>query len=310
MEGAFQLLIILFFIAASIFDAVARSRKKNEQKDRLDREEGEEAGTVTRAPGTRRPRPTEGRRKAPAPGAPRSKQHGRDGRDGARESSPSGGTRSEAPGEGRRTAADEMIPEDFWAILTGQAPKQEAPAPTPAPTKRTEVPPSEPHIPVPVPSDRYTPAPDEDLRDYGRSPVAKDRTIVAAKPVPGAPTRRSARWMEGLGGGAVEDAVRSPRPHTAGSRRPVDPMEEPWGVLEDISSGEIGDGLGSTQGAVDLTGGEALRRAGTTDSPYVRLVAEGTTENLRSAIVLREVLGTPVGARGPRDRIGGWDWED
>jgi hypothetical protein len=260
MEGVFQLLVILFFIAASIFDAVARSRKKKEQKDRLDQEDGEEVGTITRAPGSRRPGAPEGRRKAPVPGTPRSPKQGSEG---TRSGGSAGEAGRKAPDEGRRTAADEMIPEDFWAILTGQAPKQKAPAPPPT---APELPPAEPHIPVPVPSDRYTPEAEADDRDYGRSPVAVDRTIHTAKRSPGTPTRRSARWMEGLGGTPAE-ATAGRRPHAAGSRRPVDPMEEPWGVQEDISLGEIGDGPGSTQGADGLTGGEGMRRAGGYISP-------------------------------------------
>ena len=88
-------------------------------------------------------------------------------------------------------------------------------------------------------------------------------------------------------------------------------MAEPWGALGDISSGEIGDGRGATQGAVDVFGeGGTSRRAGATDSPYVRLVSSGRQSDLKAAIVLREVLGTQVGAQGRGEGPRGWRWED
>ncbi len=314
MEGMFQLLIIVVFIVASIIDAVARNRKRQEQKDRLDREEeGEGVFTADGATGAARPGAPEGRRKAPMPGGRRSREEtgsaarrepgagaskGRPGRP-----SPAGaGSRSES----RRTAADEMIPEDFWAILTGQAPKRQAPA-----EDAGEDPPVVPHIPAPVPSDRYE-DPDstaEADRDYARSPASLPRAEGATAPDPAAPTRRSARWMEGLGKEPRAASGRAAEPRPSTFPRAFDPMAEPWGQFEDISKGEIGDGRGRTQGEADTEAGPR-RRAGATDSPYVRLVAGGTTEDLRSAVVLREVLGTPVAARDRGDAIGGWRWED
>lgn len=87
-------------------------------------------------------------------------------------------------------------------------------------------------------------------------------------------------------------------------------MAEPWGQLEDISQGEIGDGRGAVQGAVELGEG-ARRRQGASDSPYVRLVSTGRQEDLKAAIVLREVLGAPVGARREETGTGGgWRWEE
>ncbi len=300
MEGLFQILIIGLFIVASIFDAVSRNKKKQEQKERMKAEEAGEGADVATRP---RPRPAQGTR---ASGA------------GTTIRPPDGPRRSKAPtgaGEGgdRTSAADELIPEDFWAILTGEAPaRKEEPEPTwaPAPTTASE------------------PSPEAEAE---------------------ATTRRSSRWMEGLddregagragGAPAAEEPVLAgtrPRPSTSppgGTRsfpappprpespfaRPApptrvaggDPMAEPWGALGDISSGEIADGRGATLPSVDLYGEDGgRRRAGATDSPYVRLVASGRRGDLKSAIVLREVLGTPVGARGREDESRGWRWED
>jgi len=311
MEGLFQLLIILFFIVASIFDAVSRNRKKQEQKERLDREEGAggaleggaEGARVERprpgAPARPRPRPTpvEGRRKAP--------------------------TGESAP----RETADQMIPEDFWAVLTGQAPAQRTPEPSP------------PEARAPEPA---AAAPESARWESGAmAPMGMggegDR---GAMPEEATGTRRSSRWMEGLesdmeGGPGEEEERRSammtprrpaaivpgtrtfpqappppPKPASPFARRRIDPMEEPWGDLEDISRGEIGDGRGAVQGAVDLDGGGASRRQGSSTSPFVRLVASGRQQDLQAAIVLREVLGAPVGSRSPSEGPGGWNWED
>jgi hypothetical protein len=308
MDGLFQILIIGLFIVASIFDAVTRGKKKQEQKDRMKAEEAREAGE-----GTTRPRPP---RPAPGTAPPRPSGAGttirppdraRGGED-ARE--PVGSGRAKAPtgapkAEERRTAADELIPEDFWAILTGQAPARREPEPEAEGRALEPEPPVRPEVPVPVPSDRYSgPRGRMSTREKGK-PAAKSvpvRTPEVSTPTvsdpDSLPTRRSSRWMEGLGKGK------------AAPRRP-DPMDEPWGRFEDISKGEISDGEGSVQGAVDLDGhGDAQLRAGVSDSPHVRLLASGRKEDLRSAIVLREVLGTPVGARGREDESRGWRWED
>jgi hypothetical protein len=296
MEGLFQLVIIGVFIVASVVDAVSRGKKRGEQ-------EGTEKGTGTKG------RPSSAR-------TPTGTVRG--GTPGGRRKAPTGERSSAEPapgasGEGRRTAAEEMIPQDFWAVLTGQAPAEPEPggeagsaagtgSGTRAPTKA--------------------------------APAAGDRKAKAAKPSTGHAeagqpgTRRSARWMEGLEveppraepGTRAMPAPPAQAPHTARptpaavgapGRRPADPMAEPWGDFEDISAAEIGDGRGATQGSVALGGLEgATRRPGVTDSPYVGLLATGRRKDLRSAVVLREVLGTPVGARGPGEGPGGWRWED
>jgi len=317
MEGLFQILIILFFIVASIFDAVSRNKKKQEQKDRMESEEaaeGSAAGGMDARPGSParplpRPRPTpmEGRRKAPAgEPAPRTTASG-----------PAGSRRTASQQTPSRETADQMIPEDFWAILTGQAPAPKAPK-------------------APVPEAAGTEGWNESA-ETGRSESARWEAGASVSGSMGAErapvedattTRRSSRWMEGLdsdaegertGGVRVPVPVSSsrsfpmaapppPRPVSPFGRR-ADPMDEPWGDLEDISRGEIGDGRGAMQGAVDL-GGAGARRRGATASPFVRLVASGRQEDLQSAIVLREVLGTPVASRSVSEAPGGWRWEE
>jgi len=285
MEGLFQILILVFFVVASIFDAVGRNRKKQEQKDRMEQEEAAEEGVPGVRPGTRRPRPTARERES-----------------GAREEvrvrpRPSEGPRKAPTGETEpRTTADQMIPEDFWAVLTGQAPVER---------EEVRVEPEREREPAEVPA--YTPTPWAGLDRKADTEGSEESE-----------TRRSSRWMEGLGQEddrrALESAQRADRqvPVTAVAvpvpRRP-DPMDEPWGELEDISRGEIGDGRGAVQGAVDLGGEGGSRRYGATESPYVRLVASGRQEDLKAAIVLREVLGAPVGSRPASEAPGGWRWD-
>jgi hypothetical protein len=325
MDGLFQLLIIVFFVAASIFDAVSRNRKKQEQKERMEAEEEAEAGGGQARPSRPRPARSEG-----APGPQRRPEQGREGRRKAPTGRPAeaGGTAPQRRSE-RRETAETMLPDDFWAILTGQPRPDRTPQAEPSPGEgRGQASGARPgqgdgddlprdvRIPVPAPSDRMA-------RD-GRE----------AEELSPAATRRSSRWMEGLDTGepgsehgepvlagtrprpAARQGTRSfpaapPRPQSPFARpAPKDPMDEPWGELEDISRGEIGDGRGATQGAVDLYGGEGARRAGASESPYVRLVSTGRQEDLKAAIVLREVLGAPVGSRGPSEGPGGWRWDD
>lgn len=317
MEGLFQLLIIVFFIVASIFDAVSRNKKKQEQKDRMDSEEaaeGSAVGGMDARPGSParprpRPRPTpmEARRMAPSgEPAPRTSTAGPAG--------PRRATPQEMPS---RETADQMIPEDFWAVLTGQAPARKAPeAPVPGAAGTEEW------------NETAATGRSESARWEAGASVSGSRGAEDAVVEGENPTRRSSRWMEGLdshaegegtGGERVQipaSPSRSfpkappapPRPVSPFGRR-RDPMDEPWGDLEDISRGEIGDGRGAMQGAVDLGGAGSLRR-GASASPFVRLVASGRQQDLQAAIVLREVLGTPVASRSVSEAPGGWRWED
>jgi hypothetical protein len=182
---------------------------------------------------------------------------------------------------------------------------------------KPRTPPSPRPRPVPVSSPEPAPAQMEDVQDLSLRDVWEIITGRKALPTPeGAPspgaraerpaapeTRRSARWMEGL---EEETSGEPERPTLAGTRvRPVlepppgsSSMEEPWGELEDITRGEIGDGRGAVQGALEL---EGAVRVGASRSPYVRLLTSGKREDLRAAVVLQEVLGPPVGSRGDQE---------
>lgn len=304
-EGFGQLVFILLIMAAAAFDAMARNRKKRERMDEMDQEEAEGRGAEGHAGTT------------------------------ATRERPSGPPAD----EGERRTADQMIPEDFWAILTGQAPAEPEPEPeeetrgqpweaegrrqdtqreqeargregTAAEEYRgagseeyrgagsegyrrpdsgarrpTEDPPARPHIPVPVPSDRYAGA-----ESAGPSGAAREQEP--------AETRRGSRWMEGLGRRDAErveeDAIRAQEAEVYGA------LDEPWDQIEDIAAGEIEieagitDAIGADEEAAVGTG---RRRRARGASPYTRLLETGDREDLRKAIVLKEVLGTPAGFR-------------
>lgn len=286
-EGLFTLLFILFMVAVSIMDAVGRRRKKQRRMEQMEEEEG----------------------------------------DGAREDSPytraSDRETYEAYGrteeEAERETADTMVPDDFWAILTGEAPEgSPPPAEGPSPGSqelphagRAEArhqvdqdayrdreagmdpfhtdglgrrgdpdPPKDPHIPMPVPGDRMS-RPGDPVRG------AEDEEE--------APTRRSARWMEGTRGRGASDTWAAASIE-AEEARVYETPQEPWGDLEDIAAGDL---TGPGEGKVQEIGG-ALRtapRRGTGRGTYTRLLETGDVKDLRKAVVLREVLDRPVAFR-------------
>jgi len=296
MEGLGQLVFILILLAAAAFDAMARGQKKKRRMEEMEREEAE-GGTAT----AERPRSSERYSRAP------------ESRSQEREAS------------GERETADAMIPEDFWAILTGQAPvepepeveerrprgedarqaeerRQEEDRRTESasregtgaedyraagtrteeyrPRRSTEDPPLRPHIPAPVPSDRYS---ERDRETPSPARVSPDEAPA---------TRRGARWMEGLEARDQEAAIEEQEAAAYGR------IEEPWGEFEDISAGEIGDGSELVGGPIG-DGDRAARpgRRPGSGSQYTRLLESGDREDLKKAIVLKEVLGTPAGFR-------------
>jgi hypothetical protein len=285
-EGFGQFVFLLIILGAAAFDALGRNKKKRQRMEEMEREEAEEGGVAT----AERPRPSDRYSRAPdAPEQPR-----------------------EVSGE--RETADSMIPDDFWAILTGQTPVEvEAPSPESRrqteertqkedraaerstrdgtgaqewrgpgsaqedyrPRRSTEDPPLRPHIPAPVPSDRYSSRP-------------------AAEADSGAPTRRGSAWMEGLerpAPGAEDDAIREQEAAVYGS------LGDPWGNLEDISTGEIDDDTELVGGIGEGEYGLARRRRPRGTSPYTEFLESGNREDLKKAIVLKEVLGAPAGFR-------------
>jgi hypothetical protein len=88
--------------------------------------------------------------------------------------------------------------------------------------------------------------------------------------------------------------------------QPARAPPEPWGALEDISSGEIADGRGRVQSAAAVGPDAAPVRRGVGRGTYTRLLETGDIRDLRKAIVIREVLGTPVGFREEEADRGAW----
>jgi hypothetical protein len=304
-DGLFTLIFIALFIVMSVLDAVGRRRKRQRQMEDLEEAgggaEAEEVGTAV-------------------------EDHRTWGSGAAEAESPwQAGPETPSGAEGERETADQMVPEDFWAILTGQAPA-DRPEPTESQSRGEPgaaagespkvgagasaesgrvgtragayrppgdidalgrrgdpEPPEEPHIPAPLPGDR--------LGSSGSSPGP------SADP---APTRRSARWMEGVGGREERDTTFGPG--RGGEFDAADPMAEPWDDIADIAEGDLTSGSGELEvtsvedGAI---GGRrhAAHRRGRGRGAYTRLLETGDREDLRKAIVLREVLGPPVGFR-------------
>ncbi len=244
-DGFLTLLFILLMVAAAIMDAVGRRRAKQRRMEEMEEEE-EEA----------RERPM---LSTPDRGEP---------------------ARTEA---GQRETAETMVPEDFWAILTGQEPERRPPPePEPEMGRRGDPdPPKEPRIPSPVPDDRYS------VDDAGDGRAADD--------VPRWGRTREDEEPRDTGAIGDEEAAVYAQP------------EEPWGELADISAGDLTEG---TEGevleatALGRSRRPSARRRGAGRGRYTRLLETGDIEDLRKAVVLREVLDRPVGFR---DDVGP-DW--
>lgn len=315
-EGLFTLVFIVLLILMSIMDAVGRRRQKERQMEEMDEEgvEVEEPGRV-------------GRGASPEAGRPPWQEETRSRAEDARSGAPTADYAPPGADEGDRAAkeretADQMVPEDFWAILTGETPPSREPSSgEPAGgTARREAeqtdweteeeprlrtpdemgrrgdpsPPKDPHIPMPLPGERRSAARREEVRrieaeEAARAEAARRRAEEAAR----APTRRSARWMEGVEGRTEPD--RTVEPIEAQEAAIYGAPKEPWGELGDIAAGDL------TASGAD--GAEAGRR-GRGRGAYTGLVESGSVEDLRKAIVLREVLGPPVGFRDDAER--GW----
>jgi hypothetical protein len=265
-EELFTLMFILIIIAASVLDAAGRRKAKKRRMEEMEREEAEEAS------GTRRPQErTEGPRvrRSPEPSAAEST--------------------SASSGEGERETAETMVPEDLWAILTGQQPSQSQREKAPAESSPQE-PPREPHIPMPAPQDRMSTG---TLEGTGSAPASEEER----------PTRRSARWMEGKKGRGESERWGATTARMEAESREA--MEEPWDELEDIAAGDITAAEGEVQ--AEEVGGRlqpARRRGVGGRGRYTQLLQSGDIEDLRKAVVLREILDRPVAFR---ERVGP-DW--
>ncbi|MEX2531302.1 MAG: hypothetical protein WD960_11065 [Gemmatimonadota bacterium] len=248
-DGLFTFIFIAIFIAMSVLDAVGRRRKRQRQMEDLEETEAgaDEGGAET------------GGSDAPW------------------------WVGGEAPSEeeGERETADQMVPEDFWAILTGQAPS-DGPQQAPSQSRR------EPEAKREAATEAYRPPGDTDALGRHGDP-APPKELAAPEPEP-APTRRSDRWMEGVEGRTERELAFEPG--RGGAWNPDDAMAEPWDDLEDISEGDL---TGSQE--LEVTSIEEVRRRGRGRGAYTRLLETGKREDLRKAIVLREVLGPPVGFR-------------
>jgi hypothetical protein len=261
MEGLFQIIIVLVFVAVSILDGVSRKKRQQEQNERMKRAESAEEEVLFGDP-----------------------------EEAAFDLNEASAATASSPATQERETADQLVPSDLWAILTGQAPLPGQPGSTVERQESQEFegsestpgPKADPDPRVIRPSSASVPA-----------PMASSGNMEKTSPPV---TRRSARWMEGLDREPAD--LRSPRVPD------VDGLDAKgvWGAYEDIALGEIGsmeegglqyeDGIGGERGSRHTHGRDS------TSSRYARLLTSGREEDLRSAIVLREVLGPPVGQRG------------
>jgi len=292
-DGLFQFIFILMIVIASVVDAIARSRRKRGRIEEMEKDEAQE-GAEDALPedaevGAGPPRPQ--RRKEPAlegrsgSGSTGEGVSGPRGREMPEYESPSsqGSKKPERDGE----TADRMVPADLWAILTGQPPPGQDPLPQSAPPPEDEA--REHDAPRPAP------------------PPTRDR------PAP-APTGRDGVRTEPAGKGTQPRSWRRPSaspPVPSSKRRPVPEdlddvfgtLEEPWGDIPDIREGEISDDGEPTDRsrAEDEPGKKPHaprpQRTGSLGARSREWLRSGNRDDLRKAIVLREVLGPPVGSR-------------
>ena len=257
-DGIFQLLFLGLLILASVFDAVGRRRKRRRRMEEMEREEkagdgeGAGAGTSARWPGDPGSVPEEAStpspREAPAPAGART---------------------------GGRETADSMVPDDLWAILTGeeragegqgggvsapgQIPEEETSGRTDFGTRNT------PERRPPRPESGRDPEP-----SWGDQPSAPAEDPPDWQPVP-------------------PPVVVLPDPPRMPPRAPA-PLP---------SRGRSPAGV---PGAFPRPRGDRVTVAG---PMYVNLLREGGSGSLRQAIVLTEVFGKPVALRSPgREGIG------
>ena len=319
-EGLFQLLFILLIFVAAIFDSIARSRKKRERMEEMEREEeeglAEGQGTATDQRRTREPEAPEW--EAPEWEPTRWEAEPKAGSTAGRDEEAAEPAPSAREGPDRETA-DRMVPEDLWAILTGQEPpstterprprEEERPRPAadrPAPREvepREGAPRREPTRPERGPAprprrDQPTAQPDE--RMGRRSDPDPPKQPHLPEPVPGDryPSRLPDREALESAGRRAAETVREAGEAVAAR------MEEPWGDIPDIAKGEIGEERPARDPARRFPGPGARRRRPA--SGYTRLLQAGDRESLREAVVLREVLDVPLARRGS---FGGWEGE-
>lgn len=273
-EGFVTILFILLFMAASVIDAVGRKKKRQRRMEEMEAEDSGEQWSPDATGRDDSPVAVEEDpnryRRAPGGGQP---DEDRYRRASSREREPSPTPSAGAPPRERdEESAESMVPEDLWAILTGRAPERPAPEPDPGP-----------RIPAPTPSDRMS-----------RSTLEESRPVEEAE----VETRRSSRWMAGMDERGVSDRW-SERVEAVdvGEAEVYRQLEEPWGKLEDISKGDLTE-VSSPLDSDDDDGIRPRGRArGGAGTPYTRLLETGSTNDLRKAVVLKEVLDRPMALR-------------
>ncbi|MEX1257102.1 MAG: hypothetical protein WEG36_05735 [Gemmatimonadota bacterium] len=227
MDFPVELLFVLFFLLASVLDAVGRSKKKKRRIEEMDRDERAEAD---------QPMATAEGRRTGVPGRQAEAPRG------------TAGPRSERA-ESSRETAETMIPDQLWEILTG----------TPAPS-RGRTPPVESPVEASLETESLE---KETLEEKWSEPVPfedEPRKLPSRFGLP-SPTRPRPRFSESLARGLPEEGGRL------------------------IASG--------TTFIPSAVGGP--RRV----SPYTKLLVSAHPGDLRSAIVLAEILGPPVAFRDP-----------
>ena len=258
-DGIFQLLFLGLLILASVFDAVGRRRKRRRRMEEMEREEaagdGEAAGSGTSARWPADPGSVPEDAGTPSP----------------RETPAPAGTRA-----GGRETADSMVPDDLWAILTGEERSGEGRG-------------GGPPVPGRIPGEDASGGPDLGTRE----------TPERASPIP----EESGRDPEPSWGdqpsapaGAQPDWQPAPPPVVV---LPDPPRMPPWVPAPLPSRGRT---PASVPGALSPPPGGRVQGAG---PMYVNLLREGGSGSLRQAIVLTEVFGTPVALRSPRREGGG-----
>lgn len=252
-DGLFQLLFLGLLILASVFDAVGRRRKRRRRMEEMEREEevgereGAGAGTSARWPADPGSVPEEAG--APSP----------------RETSAPAGARA-----GGRDTADSMVPDDLWAILTGEERSGEGRG-------------GGLSTPGQIPEEDPSGGPDFGTRE----------TPDRLPPMPESGRDPEPSWGDQpyAPGEAPPDWQPAPRP---------DPPRMPPQVPAHLLS------RGRTPASVP--GAFPRPRAGQVEGAgpmYVNLLREGGSGSLRQAIVLTEVFGMPVALRSPGREGGG-----
>lgn len=250
-DGIFQLLFLGLLILASVFDAVGRRRKRRRRMEEMEREEaagdgeGVGSGTSARWPADPGSVPEEAgtpsQRETPAPV----------------------GTRA----DGRETA-DSMVPDDLWAILTGE--------------ERSGGPPGPGQIP------------EEDASGGGDFGTRETPERVPSAPESGRDPEPSWGAQPSAPAGDPPDWQPAPPPVVV---RP-DPPRMPFRAPVPLPS----------RRKIPASVPRALpspRDHAVAGPMYVSLLREGGRGSLRQAIVLAEVFGTPVALRSPRLERGG-----